>query len=114
MAASVYIETSVISYLASRTSRDVIARRSPRSGKGSRVTDDPIIEEVRRIRQAHAARFDYDLDRIFADIKAFEAKSSRSIVSRLARRLDSGPTEYGDLASKEESSLQVTIGMRII
>jgi hypothetical protein len=36
------------------------------------MSDDPIVEEVRRIRQEHAARFDYDLQAIFADLKRTE------------------------------------------
>ena len=30
---------------------------------------DPIVEEVRAARRAYAAQFDFDLERIFADIK---------------------------------------------
>jgi hypothetical protein len=33
---------------------------------------DPIVEEVRKIREAHAAQFDYDLHRIFDDIRKHE------------------------------------------
>jgi hypothetical protein len=36
------------------------------------MSEDPIVEEVRRIRQEHAARFDYDLQAIFADLKRTE------------------------------------------
>lgn len=36
------------------------------------MTKDPIVEEVRRIRQEHAARFDYDLQAIFDDLKRTE------------------------------------------
>ena len=36
------------------------------------MSEDPIIEEVRRIRQEHAARFDYDLQAIFDDLKRTE------------------------------------------
>ena len=35
---------------------------------------DSIIEEVRAIREQHAASLDYDLDRIYADLKARQAK----------------------------------------
>jgi predicted HTH domain antitoxin len=42
---------------------------------------DPIVEEVRRIREAHAAKFDDDLGRIFEDLKRSEAESGRKIVS---------------------------------
>ncbi|HLA34374.1 MAG TPA: hypothetical protein VJ001_05840 [Rhodocyclaceae bacterium] len=33
-----------------------------------------IIREVRAIREQHAARFDFDLDRIFADLQAQQIK----------------------------------------
>jgi len=36
------------------------------------MSEDPIVQEVRRIRQEHAARFDYDLQAIFADLKRTE------------------------------------------
>jgi hypothetical protein len=35
---------------------------------------DSIIQEVRAIREQHAASLDYDLDRIFADLKAKQEK----------------------------------------
>ena len=43
--------------------------------------NDPIVDEVRRVRDAHAARFNYDLDAIFRDTKEQEAKSGRKFVS---------------------------------
>jgi hypothetical protein len=43
--------------------------------------NDPIVDEVRRVRDAHAARFHYDLDAIFRDIKEQEQKSGRTFVS---------------------------------
>ena len=36
------------------------------------MRDDPIVAEVRAIRQLHAERFGYDLDQIFADFKRSE------------------------------------------
>jgi hypothetical protein len=33
------------------------------------MPNDPIVEEIRRIRDEHAARFNYDLDAIFDDIE---------------------------------------------
>ncbi len=33
------------------------------------MKDDPIVEEIRRVRSAHAARYGNDLDRIFFAIK---------------------------------------------
>ena len=42
---------------------------------------DPIVDEVRRVRDAHAASFNYDLDAIFQDIKEQERKSGLQFVS---------------------------------
>lgn len=46
---------------------------------------DPIVEEIRKVRQAHAARFHFDLDAIFQDFKQKERQSGRKIVSRPSR-----------------------------
>ena len=43
--------------------------------------NDPIVDEVRRVRDAHAAMFNYDLDVIFQDIKEQEKKSGLKFVS---------------------------------
>ena len=39
---------------------------------------DPIVAEVRAIRQAYAARFDYDVEAIFRDIRARQEASGRN------------------------------------
>ena len=44
------------------------------------MKEDPIVAEVRRIRQVHAARFGYDLDLIVADLKAQEQASGRQYI----------------------------------
>jgi hypothetical protein len=49
--------------------------------------NDPIVDEVRRIRDAHAARFNYDLDAIFRDIKEQEMKSGLKFVLGVARQI---------------------------
>ena len=43
--------------------------------------EDHIVEEVRRIREEHAAQFNYDIDAIFADYKRLEAESKREHLS---------------------------------
>jgi hypothetical protein len=48
--------------------------------------NDPIVDEVRRVRDAHAAMFNYDLDAIFQDIKEQEKKSGLQFVSYPPRR----------------------------
>ena len=49
---------------------------------------DPIVEEVRRIRDEHAAKFNYDLDAIFRDIKEQEKRSGRTYVSYPPKRIE--------------------------
>ena len=41
---------------------------------------DPIVDEVRRIRDAYAARFNYDLRAIYRDLKEQEKRSGRQVV----------------------------------
>ena len=48
--------------------------------------NDPIVDEVRRVRDAHAAHFNYDLDGIFQDIKERETKSGLKFVQGVARQ----------------------------
>ena len=48
---------------------------------------DPIVEEVRRLRDEHAASFDYDLDKIFQDLKEREGKSGHKVVSLQPKRI---------------------------
>jgi len=48
--------------------------------------NDPIVDEVRRIRDEYAAKFGYDLDAIFKDIKEQEKKSGLKFVSYPPRR----------------------------
>lgn len=50
--------------------------------------DDHIVEEVRWIREEHAAQFNYDIDAIFADYKRMEAESKRPHVSFGPRRVE--------------------------
>ncbi|MCX7096542.1 MAG: hypothetical protein NTV43_01410 [Methylococcales bacterium] len=46
------------------------------------MKDDPIVEEIRRVRSAHAAKYGNDLDRIFAAIKEEEKKYTAKLVNR--------------------------------
>ena len=49
--------------------------------------NDPIVEEVRKVRDEHAAQFNYDLDAIYADMKRIEAESNEPRVSFGPRRI---------------------------
>jgi hypothetical protein len=43
--------------------------------------NDPIVEDVRRVRDAYAAQFNYDLDAIFQDIKTREKKNGHRFIT---------------------------------
>jgi hypothetical protein len=42
--------------------------------------EDPIVDAVRKVRDAHAAQFDYDLQTIYRALKKEEADSGRKFV----------------------------------
>lgn len=50
------------------------------------MTQDPIVQEVRAIREAYARQFNFDLRAIYEDIKEKEKKSGRRVVSFPPRR----------------------------
>ena len=62
---------------------------------------DPIVEEVRRARDAHAALFNYDLDAIFADIKARQETSGLTYV-RFPRKSPAGQTSTDVSAAQSQ------------
>ncbi len=47
---------------------------------------DPIVEEVRKVREAHAAEFNYDLRAIYRDLKEKERRSNWKMVSLPPKR----------------------------
>lgn len=47
---------------------------------------DPIIEEIHKIRQEHAEKFNYNISAIFNDVKEQEKKSGRKFVSLPVKR----------------------------
>ena len=42
---------------------------------------DPIVEEIHKIREEYAAKFDYDVDAMFEDLRRKQSKSNCKIVS---------------------------------
>jgi hypothetical protein len=48
---------------------------------------DPVVEEVRAIRDAYARQFDYDIDAICRDLRAQEASCGHEVVSLPPRRV---------------------------
>ncbi|MBW2428093.1 MAG: hypothetical protein JRF56_03975 [Deltaproteobacteria bacterium] len=46
---------------------------------------DPIVEEIRKIRKAHAKKFNYQMDAICADLKEKEKSCKHPVVSLPAK-----------------------------
>ena len=56
------------------------------------MRDDPIVEEVRRIREEYAKQFDYDLRAMAADLRTREQEHKDRLVTfppKRSRRQDS-------------------------
>lgn len=51
------------------------------------MTEDPIVEEIRRYRAEHAEKYEHDLDRICEALRERQANSSRKVVKRSPRLL---------------------------
>lgn len=45
------------------------------------MIDDPVVEEIHRYRQEHAAQYDNDLDRIIAALREKERASPRGFLN---------------------------------
>ena len=50
------------------------------------MLEDPIVKEVHKIRESHAARFNHDLHAIYRGLKEQERRSGRKFVSYPPRR----------------------------
>ena len=55
--------------------------------------EDEIVEEVRKARDEYAARFNYDLDAIYKDLKEKEKHSRRKFVSLPPKKPELLPTD---------------------
>lgn len=49
--------------------------------------EDPIVDEVRKLREERAARFNYDVDAIFEDLKRLERECGWAVVSLKPKRI---------------------------
>lgn len=43
--------------------------------------NDPIVEEIHKIREEYVAKFEYDIDAMFKDLREKQSQSNRKIVS---------------------------------
>ncbi len=48
---------------------------------------DPVVEDVRAIRDEYARSFDYDLGKICEDLRSQQAKTESEVVTLLPKRL---------------------------
>jgi len=60
---------------------------------------DPIVEEIRKLREAYAAKFNYDVDAIFRDLQESQKNSDWKVV-----RLKSRPAQSLKKPKKRKSS----------
>nr|VFK57166.1 MAG: hypothetical protein BECKTUN1418F_GA0071002_11063 [Candidatus Kentron sp. TUN]VFK60147.1 MAG: hypothetical protein BECKTUN1418D_GA0071000_11177 [Candidatus Kentron sp. TUN]VFK65002.1 MAG: hypothetical protein BECKTUN1418E_GA0071001_11003 [Candidatus Kentron sp. TUN] len=57
----------------------------------------PIVEEIHKIREEHAARFNDDLKAIYQDIKQLEKESGREFVTLIPKRIQEiGRQSHGE------------------
>lgn len=75
------------------------------------MIDDPIVQEVRRIRQEHAAQFDHDLKAIFADLKRTEEERDQEGSPLLAPPEDQGE-EVASGSERHRAPLALSRGHR--
>jgi hypothetical protein len=54
------------------------------------MAKDPIVDELRRVRKEYAARFNFNLDAIYQDLKKREHEGEFTVVYRRPRRPRSG------------------------
>lgn len=52
------------------------------------MTNDPIVNEVRKVRDELAAQFSYDVDAIFADLREKQKKHKDRLVNLKRQRKD--------------------------
>ncbi len=85
MKPSVYVETSVISYYASKLSKVANANYlyARRTNEGVRMYKYPIVAEVRKVREQIAAEFGYD----HAKLHKFMMEYQKTIPNKIIRRI---------------------------
>ena len=71
--------------------------------------EDPIVAEVRAIRERHAARFDYDIGRIFQDIRERQEEQKR--LGQKFVRYPPRPTEWRRMTPEEMKELRARLNL---
>ncbi len=57
---------------------------------------DPIIEEIWKLREEHAARFNFDVDAIFEDFKRIQKERGLPTVTLPPNRIQPRESPHGD------------------
>jgi hypothetical protein len=52
--------------------------------------EDPIVEEVRRLREERSARLNFDLEAIFEELKTLERERGWTVISLATKRVTPG------------------------
>jgi hypothetical protein len=65
------------------------------------MTEDPIIEEVRRHRQARAAKFNYDIDAIAEDARKRQRTSGHKVIRPPRRKAGRTTAETGPAPGRQ-------------
>ncbi len=61
------------------------------------MKDDPIVAEVRKVREEHAARYNYDLPAIYAALKQQEKQNPSPKASFSPKRIPFPVEDYGSV-----------------
>ncbi|MEX2216970.1 MAG: hypothetical protein WD768_22855 [Phycisphaeraceae bacterium] len=67
------------------------------------MIEDSIVEEVRRIRDDYAKRFNYDIEAMFKDLHEREAVSGRDVVSFPPKPVDEHLRPTAQTEEREQS-----------
>ena len=62
---------------------------------------DPIVAEVRQVREAYAKQFNYDVDAMVRDLQERQQKSGRTVVALSPKRLE--PIESDTAVQRREA-----------
>ncbi|MBI1913314.1 MAG: hypothetical protein HYS12_00935 [Planctomycetes bacterium] len=65
---------------------------------------DPIVEEIRKVREAYSARFNHDLDAMYEDIRKQEELSGRTFIQLPPRKARSIRWNRRRIAPVEEQT----------
>lgn len=85
MAQTVYLETSIISYLTARPSREWEVEMPRPLREDYDRWEDPIVAEVRKMREELFAAAGYDLDEFCRRLRERQQKEGRQVITLPAR-----------------------------